>query len=131
MRTQLGVIQSLPLAARAQHVENGIGTVAIRHPWASSSKAMRFHVHRQQWLQLRPQLIRNAKSRRGAIIRGSLSFSFLGLLLAHTAYFTTFLGYSDRLLVPKRVGGEKARELTEALLPISTRIAHQIGLLDD
>ena len=34
-------------------------------------------------------------------------------------------------LLPKRVGGEKARELTEALLPISTRTAHQIGLLDD
>src|SRR6266496_2487076 len=34
-------------------------------------------------------------------------------------------------LLPKRVGGEKARELTEALLPISTRTAHRIGLLDD
>src|SRR5258708_20869274 len=34
-------------------------------------------------------------------------------------------------LLPKRVGGEKAQELTEALLPISTRTAHQIGLLDD
>ena len=34
-------------------------------------------------------------------------------------------------LLPKRVGAEKARELTEALLPISTRTAQQIGLLDD
>ncbi|HEY6409384.1 MAG TPA: hydrogenase maturation protein, partial [Ktedonobacteraceae bacterium] len=34
-------------------------------------------------------------------------------------------------LLPKRVGEEKARELTEALRPISTRTAHQIGLLDD
>lgn len=34
-------------------------------------------------------------------------------------------------LLPKRVGAEQARELTEALLPISTRTAHQIGLLDD
>jgi putative two-component system protein, hydrogenase maturation factor HypX/HoxX len=34
-------------------------------------------------------------------------------------------------LLPKRVGEAKARELTEALLPISTRTAHQIGLLDD
>jgi putative two-component system protein, hydrogenase maturation factor HypX/HoxX len=34
-------------------------------------------------------------------------------------------------LLPKRVGGERARELTEALLPISTRTAQQIGLLDD
>ena len=34
-------------------------------------------------------------------------------------------------LLPKRVGAEKARELTEALLPISTRTAQRIGLLDD
>jgi putative two-component system protein, hydrogenase maturation factor HypX/HoxX len=34
-------------------------------------------------------------------------------------------------LLPKRVGGEWARELTEALLPISTGTAQQIGLLDD
>ena len=34
-------------------------------------------------------------------------------------------------LLPKRVGAIKARELTEALLPISTRTACQIGLLDD
>jgi putative two-component system hydrogenase maturation factor HypX/HoxX len=34
-------------------------------------------------------------------------------------------------LLPKRVGGAKARELTEALLPISTRTAHQIRLIDD
>jgi 5,10-methylene-tetrahydrofolate dehydrogenase/methenyl tetrahydrofolate cyclohydrolase/enoyl-CoA hydratase/carnithine racemase len=34
-------------------------------------------------------------------------------------------------LLPKRVGEAKARELTETLLPISTRTAHQIGLLDD
>ena len=34
-------------------------------------------------------------------------------------------------LLPKRVGGAKARELTKALLPISTSTAHQIGLIDD
>ena len=34
-------------------------------------------------------------------------------------------------LLPKRVGEEKAQELTETLLPISTRTAQQIGLLDD
>jgi putative two-component system hydrogenase maturation factor HypX/HoxX len=33
-------------------------------------------------------------------------------------------------LLPKRVGAAKARELTEALLPISTSTAQQIGLLD-
>jgi len=34
-------------------------------------------------------------------------------------------------VLPKRVGATRARELTEALLPISTRTAQQIGLLDD
>jgi methylenetetrahydrofolate dehydrogenase (NADP+)/methenyltetrahydrofolate cyclohydrolase len=34
-------------------------------------------------------------------------------------------------LLPKRVGGAKARELTEALRPISARTAQQIGLIDD
>jgi putative two-component system protein, hydrogenase maturation factor HypX/HoxX len=34
-------------------------------------------------------------------------------------------------LLPKRVGEEKAQELTEAVLPISTSTAYQIGLLDD
>src|SRR2546425_979812 len=34
-------------------------------------------------------------------------------------------------LLPKRVGEEKARELTEALLPLSSRTAQQIGLIDD
>jgi putative two-component system hydrogenase maturation factor HypX/HoxX len=34
-------------------------------------------------------------------------------------------------LLPKRVGEAKAHELTEALLPISTATAQQIGLLDD
>ncbi len=34
-------------------------------------------------------------------------------------------------LLLKRVGGEKALELTESLLPISTRTAQQIGLVDD
>ncbi len=34
-------------------------------------------------------------------------------------------------LLPKRVGATRARELTEALLPISTRTAQQIGLIDD
>ncbi len=33
-------------------------------------------------------------------------------------------------LLPKRVGASRARELTEALLPVSTRTAQQIGLID-
>src|SRR5260370_40040339 len=103
MRAQFGLIEGLPLASRAQDVEDGIGTVAVRHPWASSAKAMRIDMDRQQRVQHCPQLIRDAKSRRRAIIRGPLSFSVLGFLSVHTSYFTTFSGYSDRLLVTARV----------------------------
>src|SRR6266699_686851 len=92
MRAQLGLIQGLPLTASAQHIENSIGTVAIGHAGASSPKAMRIHMHWQQWLQHRPQLIRNAKACRGAIIRGSFSFPVLGFLLLHPSYFTTCFG---------------------------------------
>src|SRR5947209_13668345 len=71
MRTQLGVIQGLPLAASSQDVENGIRTVAIRYPWASSPKAMRIHMHRQQRLQLCPQFIGDAKAGGGTIVWGA------------------------------------------------------------
>lgn len=99
MGTQLGVVERLPLASRAQDVENGIGAVTIRHPWASTAKAMRVDVDGQQRVQHCPQLIRDAEPRRGTIICGPLSFSFLGFLSLHTSYFTPFSGYSDRLLV--------------------------------
>src|SRR5438105_12884184 len=48
--TQLGLIQGLPLAPRAQHIEDGIGTLAIGHAWASSPKAIGVHMDRQQRL---------------------------------------------------------------------------------
>jgi hypothetical protein len=97
MRTQLGLIQRLPLAARAQDVEDRICTAPIRDTWSSTSKAVRVHMLWQQGVQQRPQLIADAKPRRGAIIRGPLSFSFLGFLSVHPSYFTMFSGYSDRL----------------------------------
>src|SRR2546421_12513138 len=59
---------------------------------------MRIDVDGQQRVQQRPQLIRDAEPRRGAIIWGPLSFSLLGFLSLHTSYFTPFSGYSDRHL---------------------------------
>jgi hypothetical protein len=46
MRTQLGLVQRLPLAARPQHIEDGIGTGPIRHARSSATKAMGIDVHR-------------------------------------------------------------------------------------
>jgi hypothetical protein len=41
MRTQLGLIEGLPLAARAQYIEDRVGTVSIGHARSSPAKAMR------------------------------------------------------------------------------------------
>jgi hypothetical protein len=54
VRTQLGLIQRLPLASRSQDVEDGIRTVAIRRSWASSPETMRIHMHRKPRLQHHP-----------------------------------------------------------------------------
>ncbi len=98
MCTELGLVQGLPLTAGSQHVEDRVGTVSIRHARPSSPKAMAIHVDGEQRLQLRPQFIGDAEPRRGAIIGSALSFSFFGFLSVHPSYFTTFSGYSDRLL---------------------------------
>ncbi len=50
----------------------------------------------QEWLQHRPQLIRNAESRGGAVIRRALSASFLGFFFVIPP---SIARYSDRLLV--------------------------------
>jgi hypothetical protein len=92
MRAQLGLIQRLPLAARAQYVEDRISTAPIRDTWSSTPKAVRVHMLRQQGVHQRPQLIADAKPRRGAIIRGPLSFSFLGFLAIHNLLFYHVFG---------------------------------------
>jgi hypothetical protein len=85
MRTQLRLIEGLPLASGAQDREDRVGTVSIGHARSSTSKAMRVHMQRQQRLQYCPQLIGNPESCRRTIIRRSLPFSFLGLLFVHTS----------------------------------------------
>ncbi len=57
MRTQLGLVQSLPLAARSQHIKDGISTSSIGHSWASPAKSMRVDVDWQEGMQLRPQIL--------------------------------------------------------------------------
>ena len=87
MSTQFGLVQSLPVAAGAQNVEDRIGTTPIRDTGSSPAKAMRIDVDWQQWLQHGPQLIRNQKSRRGAIIRRPLSLSLLIVFVAHSPVY--------------------------------------------
>src|SRR5690242_10789388 len=72
MRAESRLVQRLPLAARAQHVENRIRTGAIRDAWASAAKTMEIDANWQQRLEHSPQLIRNPKTCRGPIIRCAL-----------------------------------------------------------
>jgi len=52
--TQVGLIEGFPLTARAQHIENPIGTLAIRHTRTASAKAVRVLMLGQQRVKDRP-----------------------------------------------------------------------------
>jgi hypothetical protein len=58
-RTQICLVERLPLAAGAQGVENGVRTAPIRDARASPAKAVRIDMGGQEWLQYGPQLIGN------------------------------------------------------------------------
>jgi hypothetical protein len=96
MRTQLGLVQGLPLAAGAQDVEDGLGAGPIGHPWTASAKAMPIDMLRQQGFEHRPQLIRNAESSGGAVLGRTLALALaLGwvvILLAHTSSYSRLFG---------------------------------------
>src|SRR5260370_13892338 len=62
MRTELGLVEGLPLATRSQHVEDGVGTAAIGNTGASPAKAMRVDLGGKEGLQSRPQFMRSLKS---------------------------------------------------------------------
>ncbi len=86
MRTQFGLVQGLPRASAAQHVENRVSTASIRHTWSSAAKAMRIEREREQRLQDCPQFIGDPKPGRGPIIGRPLPASFLEFLFAHTSH---------------------------------------------
>ncbi len=85
MRTQLGLVQGLPLASRSQHIEDRIRTASICNARSPASKAMRIDVDGQEWLQHGPQFVGDAISGGGPVIRRALPFSFLAFLFAHTS----------------------------------------------
>jgi hypothetical protein len=88
MRTQLGLVESLPRASGSQHVEDGIGTVSIRHPWSSEAFAMRVDMCGQQRLEYGPRLIADLISGRRAVIWRPISPSFRRFLFAHAFPFS-------------------------------------------
>jgi hypothetical protein len=73
---QLGLVQSFPLAAGAQHVEDGIGALTLWHPGPATAEAVGIHPYRQQGLQHCPEFVRDAETRGGLIIGRSCPCSF-------------------------------------------------------
>ena len=99
VRTQLGLIQGLPLTARAQDIEDGIGTVAIGHPWASS--------RHPRWVftctgSSGCNTAHNSSEMRNPSWCDCWGFALVlvsWLLVCSYLQFTTLPGYSDRHLV--------------------------------
>ncbi len=83
MRAQLRLVERVPLAAGPQDEEDGVCASAISDAWPPTPKAMGVDRDRQQRLEDRPQLIGDAKPRRGTVIGRARSFSWLVVLFAH------------------------------------------------
>jgi hypothetical protein len=94
MGTQLRLVQRLPLAAGAQHIEDGISTGTIGHARSSSAEAMRIDVDRQERLEHRPEGIGDAKAGGSPIIgRASpLAFGSDEVFLFHAPEYIRLFG---------------------------------------
>lgn len=68
-RTEVRFIQSFPLTARPQHIENAIGTFSIRNTGTPPAEAMGILVNRQQGLEDCPERVAYMKGRSGLVIR--------------------------------------------------------------
>jgi hypothetical protein len=76
---QLGLIQGCPLAACAEHLENGVGTAPIGDTWTAATKAVGLHLYREQRGKHGPERIRNPKPGGRAVVRCTGTYSFGGL----------------------------------------------------
>jgi len=74
--TQLGLMEGFPLAARAEHVKNGISTATIRHTRPATTKAVGIHPWGEQWCKKGPQRISNAEPSGGTVVRGASPCAF-------------------------------------------------------
>src|SRR5512144_2488601 len=91
---QLSLFQGLPLAARAQYVEDRIRAGPIRLAGSSPVNAVSVDMPRQQRLQYCPPGIRDLETRGRPGIRCATSRSLGLLFFAHASYS---IRYSDRL----------------------------------
>ena len=74
--TQLSLLQGCPLAARAEHIENGIGTAAIWYTWTPATKAMGIYPDREQRCEDGPEHIRDTEPSGCAVVRCASSCAF-------------------------------------------------------
>lgn len=94
MGDELGLIQGLPLAARAQHVEDRVRAGPVRPAGATAAKTVRVRMRRQQGFQHRPESIQDPKPRGWPVVRRARAFAWLSVLRSSAHYYP----YSDRLL---------------------------------
>jgi hypothetical protein len=99
MGTQFGLIQRLPLAARPQDVEDGIGAGAISPAWSASAKAMGIDIDGEKWLKQSPQRAQRCETRSwcGCWACAVALASRVSCLLMTSIV----AGYSNRLLAPR------------------------------
>src|SRR5260370_11992517 len=87
MRTQLGLVEGLPLASGSQDIKDRVCTAAIRDTGSSAAKTMGVDRDWKPWLQDCPQFIGNPKCCRRPVIWRPLTTSFLRFFFTHTSYF--------------------------------------------
>src|SRR5687767_5263755 len=66
--TQVGLVESFPLTASAQDVEDGVGAAAVRDAGASTTEAVGVDVLREKRLKDSPEGIRDAEAGGGWIV---------------------------------------------------------------
>jgi len=76
-RTQIGLIQRFPLAACPHYIKDPICALPVRDSRPPTSKPMGVYMDWQNGLQLCPQLVGDAKSRCGFVIRRPCSCPLL------------------------------------------------------
>src|SRR4051812_21559058 len=86
--TQIRGVHRPPLTARAQDIEDGIGTLPIGDPGATAPKSMAVHVHRQYGLEDRPECIRDTVAGRDFIHRRPGPLPFLCSCRGHRPEYT-------------------------------------------
>ena len=129
VRAEVGGVQSGPLAAGTQHVEDGVGTPAIGGARLAPAKPMGIPVLGEQTLQQGPQGLRHAKSC-CYFVHGRPRAAFSGL--CHTLTLSNS-GYPDRHLANLPGGRHRLpqRQSHAGSSPCPLSLSSAAGLRED